>query len=72
MTGDWLKQERLSKGWSQQKLAKLLNVTQQAVSNYEKGTRQLTVEKINKLKLIGIFQDANCKVITYTLKGVKS
>ena len=40
---DRLREARLSKGWSQEHLARLLNRRQQFVSKYESGERKLDV-----------------------------
>ena len=41
--GEQLKQERLARNISQEKLAKAIGITQQAVSTYEKNTAEPTI-----------------------------
>lgn len=40
---------RKSRGWTQNDLARLMNVSQQAVSEWEQGTRSPTFKKAKKL-----------------------
>ena len=46
-----LKEIRQNKGLTQENLAKILNVSQQAIARYESGKRQLDPEQIIKLSL---------------------
>lgn len=46
-----LRELRISKGISQDKIAKLLGVTQQAVSSMELNNRNISAEEIIKLSL---------------------
>lgn len=53
-----LVQSRLDKGFSQQDVATLLGVTRACYSNYEKGTRNPSIEKVVKLKnILGVSDD---------------
>ncbi len=56
--GERLRQARESKGWTQVYVAKLLGITSQALSNYERGERDPDTPLLNRLaELYGVSAD---------------
>lgn len=55
-----LREIRISKGLSQYELAKKLGISQQRLSNYEKGKRKLPVELAIKI----------CRILNVTLEDI--
>ena len=73
--GDILKIARENNGYTQEEIAKLLNVGRDAIIRIEKGTRKVTADEIHKLiKLYNLniedifFNDLNIK--TENIKGI--
>ncbi|MCD8231455.1 MAG: helix-turn-helix transcriptional regulator [Clostridiales bacterium] len=52
MLSDTIKQERLNKGLTQSELAKKINVSQNAVHNWETGKRQPDLETLSKISKV--------------------
>lgn len=49
MLNEKLKEIRIEKGLSQEKMAKLLNISRQALGHFEKGDRQINIELVKKI-----------------------
>ena len=47
-----IKEYRIKRGYTQEQIAKLLNIKQNTYSNKENGKRAFTIEEIRKLKRI--------------------
>ena len=47
-----IKEYRIKRGYTQEQIAKLLNIKQNSYSNKENGKRAFTIEEIRKLKRI--------------------
>lgn len=50
--GNYIKEKRVEKGYSQTEIAKKLNISQQAYSRYELGTREPGLQIILDLSVI--------------------
>ena len=65
MLGDQIKFYREALGYSQTKLSKMLNVSQEAVSRYEKGSREPDIETLkNMCRIFDCSLDEICEFET--------
>jgi transcriptional regulator with XRE-family HTH domain len=62
IVGKHIKRIREEKGISQEELAEYLNVSRQAVSNWERGKTEPDIETLHK---IATFFDVNIEVLIY-------
>ena len=56
-----LKELRKSKGFSQKELGNILNVTERAIYNYERGIRQIIIKQV--LLLTELYQESEKDII---------
>lgn len=47
-----IKQERVKLGYTQRQVAKYLNVTAEAICQYETGKRKIGIDKLQKLAIL--------------------
>lgn len=63
--GEHIKQLRLENKITQKELAKMLNISQQALSHYEKGEREINLDLLKKICVIfGVTSDELLEIET--------